>query len=260
MKNFCFLHILLLLLFLLVYQFSNSQDYVVTAKGDTIYGAVKSLSYGPEKKVQVTASNKKKSVYTIFQTQAFSLNGDTYRPVKRENGYTFMKVIKPGYLTLYAFQPENQVAYDGLFLMRKDGIGLEVPNLTFKKQMRNYLQDCPEVSAKIENGELNKKSLDKIVDEYNACIHQRTTDHLKQAIKTEQTTKKISAWDVLEAKVKDKPDFEGKSDGLDMISDIKNKIKNGEKVPNFLLEGLKSSLAKAELNEEIDNALKELKN
>ncbi len=55
-----------------------------------------------------------------------------------------------------------------------------------------------------------------------------------------------------------KTDFSGKSDALDMIADIKSKIAKSEKVQNYVIEGLKSTLTNAGLQTELDNALKEL--
>ena len=259
MKNFSVIHILLFFLIMLVYQCAKAQDYVVTTKGDTIQGEVKPLAYGPEKKVQVTTADKKKTIYSIFQTRAFRFRDEVYQPVRTDRGYVFMKVIKSGYLSLFAFQPENQVSFDGLYLQKRDGTGMEVPTLAFKKQMTKFLAECEKVAARIESGDLSKKSIDQVVDEYNECIDARTADHGKAIAQLEVRSKKINAWDVLEDKVKEKSDFEGKSDALEMIADIKNKIGRGEKVPNFLLEGLKSSLSQAGLSTELQSALDDLK-
>ena len=130
---------------------SFGQDYVVTIQGDSLKGDVKALTYSAEKKVQITEPGKKKVIYPFFKVKSFSLDGEIYEPVKGPNGYTFMKIIKAGFLSLYAFQQENQTSYDGLYLAKKDGSGMEVPNLTFKKGMKNFLEDCPAVAEKIGN-------------------------------------------------------------------------------------------------------------
>lgn len=259
MKSFGIIHIFLILVFMLVYTCSHAQDYLVTTKGDTLRGEIKPLTYGADKKVQITGEDKKKNVFPLFQVKAYSLKNETFQPVKGPNGYTFMKLIKPGYLSLYTFQLENQVTYDGQFLLKKDGSGTEVPNLAFKKILKNFLSECPVVADNIDKGSYSKKDLNQIIDDYNACISSRTADHDKVVAQRIEQTKKMSSWDVLETKVKEKADFEGKSDALEMISEIKNKIARSEKVPNFVVEGLKSSLAKADLQTELDNALKELK-
>src|SRR5687768_16695396 len=145
------------LLFSLIITFASTaaiaqdaQDYIVTLQGDTIKGDVRALAYGSERKVQITEPGKKKVVHPFYKVKSFSINGEVFQPVKGPNGYAFMKPIKVGYLSLYAFQNENQTSYDGMFLLKKDGTGIEVPNLTFKKGMRNFLDDCPEIAAKIE--------------------------------------------------------------------------------------------------------------
>ena len=235
-----------------------AQDYVVTAKGDTIKGEVKLMSFGSNSTVKLTGSDKKKSTYTIFQVQSFAYKNEIYQPVKGPNGYTFMKLKKAGYLSLYAFQIPNQLTFDGLYLTKKDGTSMEVPNLSFKKMMTKFLSECDSVVNKIDKGRLTRRHLDAIVDEYNACIISKTIDYTKMiSLQTEQAVK-ISAWDILEEKLKVKADFDGKVSALEMITEIKGKIKKDEKVPNFLTEGLTKILNPTELKIELENALKEL--
>jgi hypothetical protein len=258
MKSFTILHVLLIVLLMIVYQCSKAQDFLVTAKGDTVTGALKPISFGPEKKVQVTSADKKKSLYSIFQIKSYNYKGETYHPVKNDKGYTFMKLVKPGYLSLYSFQIEGQTTYDGLYLAKRDGSGMEVPNLSFKKMMERFLEDCPVVAAKIDNGELGKREINQIVDEYNGCIQNRTVNHGAVIATNQLKEKKSEPWEVLEAKVKEQPDFEGKQDAMEMIGEIRTKIKRGEKVPNFLVEGLKTSLSQTDLSSELETALAEL--
>jgi hypothetical protein len=259
MNKFGIIHIVLVFLLMLTYLFSSAQgDQVVTIKGETLTGTLKPLAFGPDKKIQVTDADKKKTTVPLLQVKYYTFKGDTYRPVKGPQGYTFMKVLKDGYATLYAFQMENQTSYDGRFLVKKDGESTEIPNLSFKKIMTRFLDDCEEVSAKVDNGVLSKKDIDQIIDEYNQCIEQRTAAREKAVATRVEAVKKISTWDVLEEKVKGYPAFEGKESALEMITEIKNKIARGEKVPNFLTSGLKSSLTQQDLQEALTNALKDL--
>jgi hypothetical protein len=258
MKNLCFIHILLFILAMLVYQCTQAQDYVVTTKSDTLYGSVKPITFSTDKKVQVTTADKKKTVFSILQVRSFSLKDEVYTPVRTPKGYVFMKLLKPGYLSLLAFQIENATGYDGMYLLKKDGNGIEVPNLAFKKIVSGFLDDCADVNRKIASGEFTKRNLDKLVDEYNACVKSRTESQDQVIATNKQVAEKINAWDDLEAKVKAKEDFQGKQDALDMITDIKSKINRKEKVPNFIVEGLKSSLTNANLSVELEAALKEL--
>jgi hypothetical protein len=258
MRTFGIIHFILFLLLLLVYQCTSAQDFLVTIKGDTLLGTVKIL-YGPDKKVQVAQKGKSKTTLHLFQVSYYNQAGEIFKPVKGPAGYTFMKLVKSGYLSLYAFQMENQTTYDGMFLVKKDGQSLEVPNLNFKKMLKGYLSDCPDIVIKIDQGEYPKKDLEKLIDDYNACIENKSVSIQKATAVTAEKTKKINSWDVLEEKVKAQSEFEGKTNALEMITEIKSKISKGEKVPNFLLEGLKSSLPQPELQEFLQSALTEIK-
>ena len=243
-------------LILLLFRSAYTQDFLVTVQGDTIRGEIKPLMYAAEKKVQVTEPGKKKVIYPFFKVKAYSLNGEVFQPAKGPNGYTFMKIIKSGYLSLLSFQAENQTTYDGLWLLKKDGDGIEVPNLTFEKGMKKFLGDCPALVKKLDNDALNKKDLHQIVDEYNACMTNPAPAEEKPiAVKP---TKSLAAWDALENNVKSQPDFPEKANALDMIGEIKGKISTDQKVPNFLIEGLKNSLNQDVFKADLDNALKEI--
>lgn len=257
MKNNIVLHILLFLLLMLFFKFVGAQDYVVTSHGDSVAGEVKPLFYGPEKKVQLTGADDEKSTYTLFQVREFSHNGDTYHPVKGETGYVFMKLLQPGYLSLYAYQLEKQTRFDGLFLQKLDGDRMTVPNLGFKKYMSKFLEDCPTVVERIKSGEFGKKDLTGLIEAYNSCVEHRTIDHEKVIAGRQEQSSKISVWDDLEKKIREK-DFSEKTNALDMIAEIRKKIQRGESIPNFLTEGLKNSLKETGLTADLDQALTEL--
>ena len=252
MKQFSFIHILLFILMLVVYHCSHAQDYVVPLRADTIRGSVRPTGIGKNQRVQVTPENGKKQSFGMTEVRAYTYKNETFRPVRGVTGYVFMKLLRDGYLALYAFQPENQTNYDGRFLMRRDGEGLEVPNLTFKKTLSKYLSDCKTVSEKVEKGELGKRDIEAIVDEYNGCIGNNTKGVVVEA-------KKLDPLDALEQKVKAKSAFDQQSDALDMIADMKKKVQRQEKIPNFMIEGLKSALSsQTDLTADLNAAIAEL--
>ena len=57
--------------------------------------------------------------------------------------------------------------------------------------MTNFLKDCDSVVSKIDKGTLNKRDLDAIIDEYNACIQNNTTNHTKLISERVDQTPKI---------------------------------------------------------------------
>lgn len=241
----------------------SAQDYLVTATGDSLSGTIKMLNYGVDKKVQIAQEGKKKEVYPLFKVKAFSIASEIYQPVKGPNGYVFMKLLKKGYLSLYAFQPQNQNNYDGLYLLKRDGDGMEVPNLTFKKSMKRYLDDCPTVADKIESDVLNKRDINEIVDQYNQCVMNRSNLIAKPAAQaptapsvSAERSEKVGIWEALESKVQG-ADLADKENALDMIAEIKNKVNSNQRVPNFLIEGLKAALGDT-FKTELDAALASL--
>jgi hypothetical protein len=238
---------------------ASAQDYVLTARGDSLAGEVKPLLYGPQQKVQVVSGKREKTTFALFDIREYSKDGEIFRPLKGEKGYVFMKLLQPGYLALYAFQQDNQARFDGLLLKKLDGDQLIVPNLGFKKYISQFLEDCPEVVERIKGGGLNKKNLPELVEAYNACVNDRTVDHKKEIAEYKEENASLSHWDSLEEKVKGK-EFNEKSNALEMIAEIKNKIRGHEKIPNFLIEGLKNSLEGVGLTADLDDALRETGN
>jgi hypothetical protein len=209
-------------------------DYLVTLKGDTLYGQVYCLKQGTVQRIEYR-QGRKKQFFTPVQVRALRSKGEDYFPVRTANEYQIMKKLKDGYLSLFAFQPESQVTWDGLYLLKKDGQGMEFSGLLFKKRMSNFLSDCPEVSIQIEGKELRRNDLEQIIDLYNHCIEQKTLTQ-KKAVAY------VQRWEQLEQHVKALPYFEGQGDALDMIKEIRNKVDNRQPVPRFLRDNLRTLL------------------
>lgn len=253
-----------IILCILGYAVASAQsDYLVLTAGDTLYGKVVHLSYGSEHKVQLTEPGKKKVVYSTMQVRSFRMKDDTYHLLKLYNRYMFMRLITPGYLSLYSFQPDNQANWDGRYLHKLDGQGIEVPNIGFKKRMTDYLSDCPEVAEQISEGNLSRNDLDDIINQYNLCIDQHTSSRqqeIPEKAKDEVPVEKLNPWSELESAIKATESLTDKESILEMITEAKLKVGRGEKLPNFLIEGLKKSLAqKSDLSELLEKALKENK-
>jgi hypothetical protein len=243
------------------FNVSQAQDFIVTTKGDTLPGKVKLISNGLERRIQLVNEAKERSSYTIFQVKEAVISNQRFHPVKLGQSFTYMKLIKEGYLSLYGFQIENQSTYDGQYLLKKDGGGMEVPNLTFKKNMAKFLSECPTVAADIASGAKGKSDIAKIIDAFNLCIENNT----KLSISQQPTTTVVSSsvldpWNTLEQKVKESS-LSDKADALEMIADLKAKLLRGNKIPKFLSEGLRAMLSSdPRLTDELQLALKSIEN
>jgi hypothetical protein len=211
-------------------------DYAITAKGDTVRGDLKLLSYDLLDRLQV-GSGRDKILFKAFEVREAVLDNERYRPVLWDNAYRLMKVIKDGYLSMLAFRLPNQTMFDGRMLMKKDGSKVELPNLAFKKIVASFVTECESVETKIKDGTLGRKDIDAIIDEFNECIAGRT------ALAKREARVDISLVDQLAAFQKQVETAAVAKDAQDMLADILDKVKQKGEVPNYLVEAFRSSLA-----------------
>jgi hypothetical protein len=234
--------LLITLILLLPIVVFAQKEYALTPKGDTLKGKLKMISFDDLDRLQINTDGKKSS-YTALQIRSYQKEGNTYQSVKYENSFRFMKMIKSGYLSLLAFNTSGQGGWNSRYLIKKDGSGMEVPNLSFKKLLSKYLSDCPEVHDRIEIGDFTRNDLERIIDLYNSCL-QAKTDVL---ITTKAPTISFNVERMLAvAKLSEKVQAESfltKNDVIDLLKDIKIKVSKNEVVPNYLIEGLKSYLS-----------------
>src|SRR6478609_1681322 len=89
----------------------SAQDYLVTNRTDTLRGEIKLLTFGQMDQAQI-AIDKKKKVYKPMEVKSIFMDGEFYKPLTYDNSIRFMKVLKTGYLSYYAFRLPNQTLYD----------------------------------------------------------------------------------------------------------------------------------------------------
>ncbi len=238
---------------------ARGQDYAITTELDTVYGEVKLLSYLNPQKIQVAekanGSKIKKRVLSISQTKRFVMEGEIYEPVTGPEGTVFMQLRQEGYLSLYAYQPEGSLLYDAQILVTRDGSRLPVPNMNFRNVMRSFLSQCPDVVVKIEDKIYTSDDLPKIIDEYNECIRKHTEDRRRAIAYRDFYANKLAPWDTLQKHV-ERIQFEDRKDVLDMINEVRGKIKRSEPVPNFLITTLRDYLVATKLGNYLEAAIK----
>ncbi len=224
-------------------------DYLVLAKGDTLYGRVTHLSFGIDQKVQLTDTNKKKSVYSMYQVKGFRINDDVFHLIKIYNSYKYMKLIQSGYLSYYFFQQDNQVTWDGRFIYKLDGRGIELPNIGFKKKMAEFLEDCPVIVDNINSGELTRNDIEGILTQYNDCIERYSAT--KRSMNQATPHHDNGRWDAFEGALRKAENLKDMETLLEMVTEVKAKAERGEKIPNFMLDGVKKGIAGNTLLEEL---------
>ncbi len=240
-----------------IFQTSFGQsDYVITVKGDTLYGAPKILSYDIIDRVELTVDKKKKS-YTAREVRSIFMDSITYHSIRHDNRYEYMVLLKSGYLSLYGFRVEKQFTYDGRYLVKLDGEAIELPNIGFKKTMQEFLKNCESVSDLVKSGELGKKHLDSLITLYNSCIDQNSKPTSLPNTQVTDTKVSLPALVALQGKI-EQSTLDSKQDVLDLLKDINNKIQSSQAVPNYLIEGLKGYLVKTEFNSDLETLIEAL--
>jgi hypothetical protein len=236
----------------------RADDFAVTAANDTLRGKVSIQTYGNIDHVQVISSDKKKKTLTAIQVRAVSLAGQIYHPVRTDYGYRMMKLVTPGFASLYLGKapiPNSGQGfyYDTPFIVKKDGSAIEVPNLGFKKVITNFLNECATLKDKLEEENWGKKDIDVILSEYNRCIEGQTK---KMNIPgSSPDNPKVAALLQLNTKIQNSS-LAGKQDAVDILSDIVAKVRNGQVVPNYQIDGLKNILKESpELSGEFEKAI-----
>jgi hypothetical protein len=230
----------------------EAPGYLVTNKGDTLRGQVHILSYDLMDRVSVKAEGKKKKNLTAVEVRRIFIDSSEYAPVQLENTIRMMKVLKSGYLSLYAFKPENIYTFDGRLLVKMNGSKTEVPNIQFKKILSDFLEDCESTAEKVKIGDLGRGDLEAIIDDYNECVREQNKKTVIMASNASPLTDAIYA---LRKKV-EASSLESKREVTDLLINIDTKVRLKEPVPGYLKDGLKSYLAdKKEFEEELSKVL-----
>jgi hypothetical protein len=242
-----------ILLFLVAFaalQLHAQDDYVVTMKQDTLRGTVRILSYDLMDRVSVKTKGNKTNL-TAVEARLLFIDSVSYAPVQHDNSIRFMRIIRPGYLTLYGYRVQNQANYDSRLLVKMNGEKLDLPNIGFKKILSDFLSDCSSTSQKIKAGDFERTKVEVVVDDYNTCVANQN----KVAIVTATPTPLIEAIGVLRIKVENSS-IDSRKDVLDLIADLDDKAKNNQTIPPYLSNGLKNYLAdKKEFEVELSNVL-----
>ena len=227
-------------IFVLCFLQAKSQDYVVTTKNDTLRGEVRILSYDLIDQVQVKQGGKKIQ-FTAIQVLSVLIGKDQFNPVQADGRYRMMKLLKPGFLSLYMARTPNTNVFQIEYFVKRDGSSLEVPNLGFRKTVASFLKDCSSMEERIESGELGKKNLDLLVGEYNLCLDNQTKSRTPSVVADQQV---LTAIGTLKSKIENSQ-IAAKVDALEILKDITDKVIKGERVPNYQQESLKGLLKDA---------------
>lgn len=231
------------------------KGYVVNLQYDTLPGFLSLISTKDIDRVELIAGNEKTS-FTALQVKALMMEGTIYHPIRYASKFQFMQLLRPGFLSLYAFKIENQTTLSGRLLIKAGGDMLDIPGIRFRSIVANFLKECAPVSEKIRAGILRRENLEQLVDEYNLCKEETNTVQEKQMEKILDRDQKINLINEFKNQVM-RSSHKRKEEVTGLLDDIRLKIENEQPVPKYQLEALKEYLAGEQaLKEKLPDLLK----
>ncbi|MCF6359611.1 MAG: hypothetical protein L3J29_02480 [Cyclobacteriaceae bacterium] len=232
---------------LLISSLAWSQtDIVITLKGDSLTGKV-SIAGNRGNAIQtiILKNGKNKVKFKVYEVKSL-LKGDNIYHTRKINGkYQLGLLVKEGYLSIYKIMGSESTSsneFSDRVLLKLDGTYLVVPNIGFKKYMNTYLGDCPTVSEGFEDDIYKKSDLDKIVDDYNNCIADNTKKTNDKKPEVSLNSGKVKQIEELISAIKEDGNLPDIDTVLEMLNDLKGKLKEGAKVPGYLVNALQDSL------------------
>jgi len=230
----------LALLCLLSVTVIAQKDYLITTEGDTLFGKVTLISNDPLDRAQVITTDKKIG-FTALQLREVNFQDERFHPAQLGDNVRLMKLIKGGYLSLYAYRVEKETTYTGRLLKKMDGTSVDLPILTFRGALVNFIEDCETLAERVKKRELGRNDLELIVSEYNQCINKSTN------IKFQESNKKVSQnkkrGEVLKFLRKiEMSDLNNKNEITEVLNDMLTRLESGKVIPSYQQEALREFL------------------
>ncbi|MGE0589765.1 MAG: hypothetical protein AB7O48_14405 [Cyclobacteriaceae bacterium] len=227
-------------LFFLTICASAQIDFVLTLQGDSIAGKVTLNSTSVVDRVQINTGTGKVNL-TAMQVKEVNINKEVFEPVQLGERIRFMKLIKSGFMSLYAYKVEREPDYAGRLLRKLDGSYVDVPTLTFRGALVNFLKECYDVSEKVKSKELGRNELPLIVDMFNDCMKDKTESRFNAGkAEISRDNKRLFIMDFIR-KI-EASSIDNKSEVTQILNDMLSKIESNQVVPRYQIEALKEYL------------------
>lgn len=211
----------------------GQDDYLVTLKGDTTFGEISIFQSTYYDEVQVKF-NKKKEVFKAFQLQSVLMNDKPFEPINHNNKRIMAQAISKGKLSLYTIRPEDGNSYTERVLYKQEKSFL-ITNISFRKRIAVFLDDCPSLIDRIKAKELGSTDIDEIMQIYNSC---EQSVEIPSEEPTDRNAELISF--------------------SRLLYDVTSKLEKGEDIPDYMVEALEK-YASYSIDEELKKFLLELK-
>ena len=268
----------------------NAQDqYIVKLNGDTIRGK---LQINPLRDNTTTMYFKhqdgsKENIRHIRASYAYYDEEFQFRSIPFNNQRLFMQIVKEDKnLSYYHYihKRDNSIATTKI-LAKPNGEATELSALSFRKQVSEFLDDCPQIKVKIDAKLYKYKDIDQLFEDYNKCdiqvvlassVEQNDPDVKPEAVtgttsvaavsttqssssKVPENSKKqdkLNQVDAFRKYVRELDDFEHARDVLEWLTDVEYRVSQDREVPNYLWNSLNAMTGN---NQDLQKQAAELK-
>jgi hypothetical protein len=205
-----------------------------------------------------------------------------FRSIPFYNQRLFMQIIKEDEnISYYNYiHKRDNATMTTKVAVKPDGEALELSGLTFRKQVTEFLEDCPEIVAKLDAKEYRFKDHEKLFADYNDCDQKlivSSTSPTSAVTTAAVVTTTVSATEPERASVDDSQQeklsrvdefrkyvigldgFAYSNDVLEWLSDVENRVTQNREIPNYLWNSLNSmTQEKPELQGKAEKLKKDL--
>ena len=152
-----------------------------------------------------------------------------------------MREVISGYLGLYRFRTDKSYEFATRFLYKASNEGMEVPNITFKRAVANFLGECPSVQQDVKDKVYKNSNIDEMIAAFNACLNKKPQFVVEEKKEKKQKVKESKELQLIKS-ITENLSGENISEELaTLLKDIKGKITNGDKVPSYLKSALQEA-------------------
>ena len=263
----------------------QTDQYIVKLNGDTLRGK---LQINPSRDNSRSmyfknSDGTKENIRPIRISYVYYDEDYQFRSVAFYNQRVFMRIISENKNLShyhYTHKRENSIATTNV-ITKPDGDVLEISALTFRKQIAKFLEDCPEIIAKLDNKEYRFGKQEELYRDYNNCDLQTmvavsavqessdkdgsaaaaggvaaattattTTSTGTTTVPKSEEQDKLNEIDEFRKYVRALDDFDHSRDVLEWLTDVEYRVSQNRDIPNYLWNSLNSmTVGNKELND-----------
>ncbi|GJM28115.1 MAG: hypothetical protein DHS20C17_07500 [Cyclobacteriaceae bacterium] len=260
---------------------AQSDQYVVKLNGDTIRGK---LQINPARDNSRSMYFKhedgsKENIRPIRISYVYYSDEYQFRSVPFYNQRLFMQIQKEDRnLSYYNYihKRDNSIATTKV-IVKPNGETLELSAITFRKQITDFMKDCPKVIAKLDAKLYRYKDHVQLFEDYNDCDTQIAVANASNSPQTAgqpavpavdsntdvptppdpHTDPRFSKIDEFRKYVRSLTDFQYSRDVLEWLTDVEYRVSQDRDIPNYLWNSLNAMTTGNQELEDKANILKQ---